>query len=426
MAPTLLARPPIVMISEAIEQLKRSFTDKFVTVLPQQPDLARFAGLTGQIKTVNMSGRALVEFADYHQNMGWYDIDLDHLVVVPAPNLAVAAPVAKAAPPAPAKAPAAKPAPAAEVKSPPAEKPAPVATPPVAKPPVAAKPSGAKQSVAEILAAARATDGGAAATAPAPKAAPKPAASGTRLSVAEMMAAARANDGAPAAKAPAAKAEVEEVAKPQVAGDSARTSRANLTAADIFAMATSSKRIEKLHAERRPMRVATSAPSRSAGSKRPTSEEATPPMTAAEILALQGKMKVKVQPVVSEPLPKADAAEAKPAASGSPAKPAPAAKQAPTAKPPAAAKPVAAAPVASSGGRPSIAEMLELCRSNAPFGTSLGAAPATGSEPATEPTPEPVVVAEAPAPPATTSNGSAGGRLSVAEAIAACRASDGG
>jgi hypothetical protein len=419
------------MISEAIEQLKRSFTDKFVTVLPQQPDLARFAGLTGQIKTVNMSGRALVEFADYHQNIGWYDIDLDHLQVVPAPNVVVAAPVAKAAP---AKAPVAKPAPAAEVKAAPVEKPAPVAKPQAAaKPAATPKPSGAKQSVADVLAAARATDGGAAAPAPAPKAASKPAAGGARMSVAEMMAAARANDGAPVAKAPAATAaptEVEETAKPQAAGDSARVSRANLTAADILAMATSSKRIEKLHAERRPMRVATSAPTRTAATRRSTTDEATSPMTAAEILALQGKMKVKVQPVVSDPLPKAAAAkteEAKPAAPASAAKPGPAVKPPAVAKPQAAVK--AVAPAASSGGRPSIAEMLELSRLNAPVGTSLGAAtpspPApVAPTPVEAATPETVVIAEAPAPPA--SNGSAGGRLSVAEAIAACRASDGG
>ncbi len=191
-------------------------------------------------------------------------------------------------------------------------------------------------------------------------------------------------------------------------------------------MATSSKRIERLHAERRPMRVATSAPLRSAAQKRAMSDEVTPPMTAAEILALQGKMKVKVQPVVSDPLPKAATAktvEAKPAV------PAPAAKPAAVAKPQAAAKTAAAATVAASSGRPSIAEMLELSRANAPVGTSLGAAAASppapvAPTPVEAATPEPVALAEAPAPIA--SNGSTGGRLSVAEVIAACRASDGG
>jgi len=35
-----------------------------------------------------MSGRALVEFGDYHKNIAWYDIDLDYLKVVdkPAPQ----------------------------------------------------------------------------------------------------------------------------------------------------------------------------------------------------------------------------------------------------------------------------------------------------------------------------------------------------
>jgi len=33
-----------------------------------------FAALTGSVKTVNMSGRALVEFDGYN-NIGWFDID---------------------------------------------------------------------------------------------------------------------------------------------------------------------------------------------------------------------------------------------------------------------------------------------------------------------------------------------------------------
>ena len=46
---------------------------------------ARFRNATGQVKTVNMNGRALVEF-DQWDNIGWYDIELDFLKVVPKPE----------------------------------------------------------------------------------------------------------------------------------------------------------------------------------------------------------------------------------------------------------------------------------------------------------------------------------------------------
>jgi len=35
----------------------------------------------GLVRTVNMSGRALVEF-DAYDNIGWYDIEVDYLKVV--------------------------------------------------------------------------------------------------------------------------------------------------------------------------------------------------------------------------------------------------------------------------------------------------------------------------------------------------------
>ena len=43
-------------------QLQREYTDKFVVADASRPELTRFRGLTGVVKTVNMSGRALVEF----------------------------------------------------------------------------------------------------------------------------------------------------------------------------------------------------------------------------------------------------------------------------------------------------------------------------------------------------------------------------
>lgn len=89
---------------EQIEKLKREFTDKYVVVDEGRPELSRFKGMTGLIKTVNMSGKALVRF-DADNNIGWYDIGLDFLKVVPKPepkpedekHAKKAAPAAKAA-----------------------------------------------------------------------------------------------------------------------------------------------------------------------------------------------------------------------------------------------------------------------------------------------------------------------------------------
>jgi hypothetical protein len=69
------------MLPEQIEQLKRQYTDQYVVVDGTRPELARFAGLTGRIKTVNMSGRALVQF-EGDNNRGWYDIDPAFLKIV--------------------------------------------------------------------------------------------------------------------------------------------------------------------------------------------------------------------------------------------------------------------------------------------------------------------------------------------------------
>ncbi|QDV72064.1 hypothetical protein [Botrimarina mediterranea] len=69
----------------AIERLKRELTDKYVIVTGGRPDLARFAGVVGQVKTVNFSGRALVEFTGYLNNPAWFDIEPECLRVVDAP-----------------------------------------------------------------------------------------------------------------------------------------------------------------------------------------------------------------------------------------------------------------------------------------------------------------------------------------------------
>jgi hypothetical protein len=207
---------------DQIDELKRKYTDKYVVVDRERPELARFRDTYGQVKTVNMSGRALVEFADYHLNIGWYDIDPSYLKLIDAPL-----------PPKPKEAPAKEPV----AKKPPGE-PASAGGTKVAKP--AAKPAAGKQSTADILAALRG-GGGAAKTqaarepasagggasakpaAPKPAAAPAGKADRSKMSVADMLAAARAGKAPAAAPTPAnppAESEaVEEVAEETSAGE---------------------------------------------------------------------------------------------------------------------------------------------------------------------------------------------------------------
>jgi hypothetical protein len=82
---------------DRVERVRREYTEKYVVVDATRPELARFGGFVGQVKTVNMNGRAMVEFVDYYRNRGWHDIELDDLKVVdkPAPEKAVAAAMAK-------------------------------------------------------------------------------------------------------------------------------------------------------------------------------------------------------------------------------------------------------------------------------------------------------------------------------------------
>src|SRR4051812_30755390 len=165
-----------VMFGEQIEQVKRDYTDKYVLVDASRPELARFRDVVGRVKTVNMNGRALVEFDEYHLNIGWYDIAPEYLKVVDKP------------PPKPPKPEAKKAAPkAAPVKKAPAA--------PASAPSATAKAAG-KPSVAHILAAARAGKTGAApaakpaaaATAPNASTAAAPKVDRSKMSVAEMLA----------------------------------------------------------------------------------------------------------------------------------------------------------------------------------------------------------------------------------------------
>jgi hypothetical protein len=52
------------------DELKRTWTDKFVRVKAGLPQYERFAGKVGRVVTVNYGGKALVDFADG----AWYDI----------------------------------------------------------------------------------------------------------------------------------------------------------------------------------------------------------------------------------------------------------------------------------------------------------------------------------------------------------------
>ncbi len=58
------------MTDAAYEALKREWTDQYVEVHPERPELARFRGIVGRVVTVNRNGKALVDF----QDGAWYDI----------------------------------------------------------------------------------------------------------------------------------------------------------------------------------------------------------------------------------------------------------------------------------------------------------------------------------------------------------------
>ncbi len=53
-----------------MEALKREWTDQYVEVNPERPELKRFAGIVGRVVTVNWNGKAIIDF----QDGGWYDL----------------------------------------------------------------------------------------------------------------------------------------------------------------------------------------------------------------------------------------------------------------------------------------------------------------------------------------------------------------
>lgn len=67
---------------ERIAQLKQQYTDRKVRVVDHRPELQRFAGQVGQIKTINMNGSALVVFEQFVNDLGWHDIPLKHLEII--------------------------------------------------------------------------------------------------------------------------------------------------------------------------------------------------------------------------------------------------------------------------------------------------------------------------------------------------------
>jgi hypothetical protein len=52
------------------EELKRQWTDQYVEVNAERPELKRFAGIVGRVVTVNCNNKAVIDF----QDGGWYDI----------------------------------------------------------------------------------------------------------------------------------------------------------------------------------------------------------------------------------------------------------------------------------------------------------------------------------------------------------------
>ena len=55
----------------SFDSLKREWTDQFVEVNAERPELKRFAGIVGRVVTVNFNRKAVIDF----QDGGWYDIN---------------------------------------------------------------------------------------------------------------------------------------------------------------------------------------------------------------------------------------------------------------------------------------------------------------------------------------------------------------
>ncbi len=77
------------MDHERITDLRLEYSDRYVIVESDRPELARFRGKVGRVLTINCSGRAIVQFEGVDRT--WYDLDLDYLKIVEAPKAAAPA-----------------------------------------------------------------------------------------------------------------------------------------------------------------------------------------------------------------------------------------------------------------------------------------------------------------------------------------------
>lgn len=72
------------MDMQRIANLRLEYTDRYVVVEGDRPELARFHGRVGRVQTINCNGRAVVQFEGVDRS--WYDLDLDYLKIVEAPK----------------------------------------------------------------------------------------------------------------------------------------------------------------------------------------------------------------------------------------------------------------------------------------------------------------------------------------------------
>ena len=266
---------------EHAAKIKEQYTDKYVVVDGDRPELARFDGVVGLVRTVNMSGRALVEFLDYHLNIGWYDIEIDYLKVVDRPlpkeekPAAKAKPAAKKAPPAKAAAVGEKKLSALEL----ARMQGAAKTPATA---VETKAPSGKKSVAEIMAAARAPKGS---STPAPAAAATKGAPAkvdrSKMSVADMIAAARAEKSDGTAPPPSAEEAVATKEPAAAKAAPAKVDRSKMSVADMIAAARAEKSDGAAPPPAAETPAATEEPAaETAAVEEPAAEESPPPSKA--------------------------------------------------------------------------------------------------------------------------------------------------
>lgn len=293
--PNFAFRNPHSMNPEHIEKLKREYTDKYVAVDGSRPELARFKDVVGQVRTVNMSGRALVEFFDYHLNIGWYDIDVDFLKLVEKPEPKAKESVkAKDAAKKPLKAAPKAAAPEAEKKLSPLEMARAMDAKKKGGGAVPAKPAASKMSTADVLAAAR---GAQATKAEAAAEKPKPSADPKKMSTADILAAARGAkaEAAPRSEAPPPAVKPQPAAEAKPPAETPKADRSKLSTADILAMARSEKAAAKSPATVTAEAPATVAPAADVTVASQTSEEApevTPPPKSSSERVDRSKMSV--------------------------------------------------------------------------------------------------------------------------------------